>query len=42
MLGDLITASLFAAEVMLIIKTLIKESAFDPGFTLYAPFQGGS
>lgn len=42
MLGDLITASLFAAEVMLIIKTLIKESASDPGFTLYAPFQGGS
>lgn len=42
MLGDLITASLFAAEVMMIIKTLIKESASDPGFTLYAPFQGGS
>lgn len=42
MLEDLITPSLFAAEVMLIIKALIKESAPDPGFTLYAPFQGGS
>lgn len=42
MLRDLITRCLLVPEVVLIMKTLTKESVSDPGSALYDTFQDSS